>query len=522
MPGIVAGGRGLRALGRLLRLDQDHRAGRIAHHAQRDGVDEALQRHAVRGRAQDHHAHAVAGGVAHQGLGHVARFEHVEARAVAREVQPRRPLAQPHEVAALQRGLAARAVGGAAVRGRDHGHAGQPRAGADAQRARGGFPQRLQRGVGRVLAGDGHHQDGRGLDEPRGQRAGLVVHAGRAQPAAQVGAHARAAQPVGTLGEGDLPGVGEVEGQVRGRGVALRGLGLQAAQDRLLQPGRQVGPVLARRARRHPQALAQAAARGGGAEGQLARGQLVEHHADREHVAAQVAAHAHHLLGCDPGGRAHGLAHLLGQQVGVVRVEREPEIQQHRAAVRAQQHVGGFQVEVAHVLLVQAMRSVRHGRAQPRDGVGIGPLAPVQQVLQRVALDVLHHEAGQPREVARGHEARHVRAVQRGQDLQLDLEAHDVLGAVARRHARHLHHQRKAGVARRVGAGHAVDVGHAARVQAFVHGESVHQGAGREQLHGAGAGVSALPPAGRRRRRAGRPRARRRRRRRGRRARGGR
>ena len=54
------------------------------------------------------------------------------------------------------------------------------------------------------------------------------------------------------------------------------------------------------------EALAQAAGRGRGAKGQLAGRHLVQHHADGENVAPQVAAHAHHLLGRDPGGRADG------------------------------------------------------------------------------------------------------------------------------------------------------------------------------------------------------------------------
>ncbi len=514
MAGIVAA--------RLLRLHEDDRAGRIPHHPQRDGIDEALQRHAVRRRAEDHHAHPVARGVAHQRLRHVAGFEHVEARAVAAQVQPRGPLPQPHEVAPVQRGLAARMVGRAAGGRGHHRHTGQARPGPDAQRPRRRLAQRLQRRVGGVLAGQRDHQDGGSLDQPRRQRAGLVVHAGGPQPAAQVGTQARSAQPVRALGERHLLRVGEIECELRGRRVALRGLGLQAAQDHLLQPGRDVRAVLARRARRHPQPLAQAASRGRCAERQLTRCEFVEHHADGEDVAAQVAAHAHHLLGRDPGGRTDGLAHFLGEQVGVVRVEREAEIQQHRAAVGPQQHVGGLEVQVADILLVQAVHREGHGRAEPRDVIRARAVARIQAVLQRVALHVFHGEVGQAREVARGHEARRVRALQRGQDLQLHLEAHDVLGAVARRHARHLHHEREPGVLRGIGAGNAVDVRHAARVQALVHHESVHRGAGSEQLHGWAGRVSGLPRAGPRRRRAALRRARPPLPPRGRRARGGR
>src|SRR6218665_1513134 len=55
------------------------------------------------------------------------------------------------------------------------------------------------------------------------------------------------------------------------------------------------------------------------------------------------------LRGRDPRGGADGLAHLLGQQVGVMRVAREAEIEQHGAAVIPDEHVGGLQIQVAYV-----------------------------------------------------------------------------------------------------------------------------------------------------------------------------
>ena len=283
-----------------------------------------------------------------------------------------------------------------------------------------------------------------------------------------------------------------------------------------MQPGRNVGAVLARRRGRHPQALSHAAAGGGGAKGQLARGQFVQHHADGEDVAARVAAHAHHLFGRYPRGRAHGLAHLLGQQVGVVGVAREAKVQQHGRAIVLDEHVGRFEVQVAHVLLVQAVRSVGRGRAQAGDGCRVAAARPfVEPVLQRLAGDVFHDQVRQPHQVARRHKTRHMRAAEHGQDLQLDLEAHDVLGPVARRHARDLHRHGKAGAAVGLRVFHRVDVGHATRVDAVHHAEAVDLGAGLQQFH-----VTGLFRAGRRRSRAGPPREWRRRRPGGRRARG--
>ena len=92
----------------------------------------------------------------------------------------------------------------------------------------------------------------------------------------------------------------QIERQVRRRWVALRGLGFEAAQNDFLQPGGQVGAQLPGRLGRHPQPLAHSALGGGRAKGQLARGHLVEHHADREDVAAHIATHADDLLGRNP------------------------------------------------------------------------------------------------------------------------------------------------------------------------------------------------------------------------------
>ena len=309
------------------------------------------------------------------------------------------------------------------------------------------------------------------------------MHARRPQPALEVGAKRRALGAVPSLGDAHLGGVGQVQGQVGGRGVAARGFGFQAAQDDFLQPRGQVGPVLARRGGGHPQALAQSARGGGGAKRQLARGQLVQHHANGEDVAARVAAHAHHLLGRHPRGRAHGLALLFGQQVGEVRVARQAKVQQHGMVLVREQHVAGLEVEVAGVLLVQAVHRVGQGGAQAGDEFFVGPLARVQPVLQGVALQVFHGDVGQPVQVARGHKARHVWPGEGGQDLQLHLKAHDVLGPVARGHARDLHGHGKARVGRAAGVFHPVDMGHAPCVDAVAHHKAVHHGAGFQQFH---------------------------------------
>ena len=331
----------------------------------------------------------------------------------------------------------------------------------------------------------GHHQDRHLGNLARRQRARLVLCPGGAQPAFDVRAGAGAFQALAALGDLHLVGVRQVEGQVCSRGVALSGRRLQAAQDDLLQPLGQVAPARARRLRIHPQALAQAALAGRRAKRQLARGQLVKHHADGEYVAARVAAHTHHLLGRHVGGRADGVARFLGQQIRVVGVKAEAKVQQHRRAVALDDDVGRLQVEVYGVLFVQAVRGVRHGGAQLRQRFGCEQHALVdliQPMVERAARHVFHHQIGQHRQIARRHQVRHVRAVQRLHHLVLDLEADDGLGAIAGRHARHLHHHGE-GRGAAVGVGDVIDQRHAALVAHLAQLETVDDGVRHQRFH---------------------------------------
>ena len=75
-------------------------------------------------------------------------------------------------------------------------------------------------------------------------------------------------------------------------------------------------PVLAQPA----EPPAQAAHRLGLAEGPLAGGEVVEHHAQREQVAARIVAHELHLLGPHVGPGAHRQRELLVEQVGQVQL----------------------------------------------------------------------------------------------------------------------------------------------------------------------------------------------------------
>ena len=63
-------------------------------------------------------------------------------------------------------------------------------------------------------------------------------------------------------------------------------------------------------------------------------------------------------------------AQLLGEQIRIVAVVGEPEIDQHRLAARAIQHVGRLEVEMDDVLPVQVVQRERQRRAQARDFLG--------------------------------------------------------------------------------------------------------------------------------------------------------
>ena len=145
--------------------------------------------------------------------------------------------------------------------------------------------------------------------------------------------------------------------------VAARRIGLEAAQDHLLEPGRDALGARLRRRGVHPEAIAKARHGERRAEWQLARGELVEHHAERKEVAAAIGARAENLLGRNVGRAARRIAPLLRQQVGQQAVVGEGEIEEDRAAVGAHEDVVRLQVEVHHVLRMDRVQRVADGRA---------------------------------------------------------------------------------------------------------------------------------------------------------------
>ena len=89
----------------------------------------------MRGGAHHDHADAVGFGVAHDGVGRVAVFQHVVRHLMAVQLQAHGPVFQHGQHLAVQRGFALAGVGCAGGAGRHHSDHRQPRAGADAERA---------------------------------------------------------------------------------------------------------------------------------------------------------------------------------------------------------------------------------------------------------------------------------------------------------------------------------------------------------------------------------------------------
>ena len=232
----------------------------------------------------------------------------------------------------------------------------------------------------------------------------------------------------------------QVERDVRGAPVSPVRLRLQAAENDLLEDRSDAWLEDGRRVGRHPQPLAQAAARAGHAERQLAGGQLVEDHAQGEDVAARIAADAEQLLRRQVGRRAGLEPLLLREQIGKVGMPGEAEVEQHRLAGRAQEDVVRLEIAVDRVLLVQTVQRVRDGGADPPYLVH-GQRSVLDARRQALAFHALHHQIGSPAQIPGGDEARDVRAAERRQDHRFRLVAKQALRGLAGLEPRHLHEQ---------------------------------------------------------------------------------
>mmetsp|Transcript_10601 Transcript_10601/g.43296 ORF Transcript_10601/g.43296 Transcript_10601/m.43296 type:complete len:454 (-) Transcript_10601:1354-2715(-) len=361
-------------------------------------------------------------------------------------------------------------------------HAGQPRAGLGLHDAAHRVAELGQQRRRCVVDVDSRHHDGAACQLLAGRLHRRRLRAQRKKPALEAPQRAAGLQPLGSCGEGHAARFAQVQCELGGALVATLGLDLQAVQDDFLQPGRQLRADRPRWHRVDIEPPAQPAHRRGLAKGTLAGGQVVEHDAQREQVAARVIAHELDLLRAHIGPGAHRQRELLLQQIGQLLMAAQAEIDQHRGAIRAEHDVAGLDVEVNDMLAVQ--RRQRRGDA----GANVGDLLDgqgrvVQPRAQRVARNALHHDEGLARPVAAGHEAGHMRPAELGHQHLLDLEADDGGGVFAALDARHLHQQLGAAVAA-VRTADAPEVGHAALVQLLFEPEAVKhlpglQGRGR-------------------------------------------
>ncbi len=126
-------------------------------------------------------------------------------------------------------------------------------------------------------------------------------------------------------------------------------------------------------------------------EGLLVGQQLVEHHAEREHVGAPVHRLLAHLLGRHVVGRAGG---DVAGAVVLVRDARDAEVEHARLRAPDHEDVGRLDVAVDHALAVRVGQRV--GDA-PHDGGGLRrrrPPAFLAQLAQVAALEQLHRDVG--------------------------------------------------------------------------------------------------------------------------------
>ncbi len=205
------------------------------------------------------------------------------------------------------------------------------------------------------------------------------------------------------------------------------------------------------------------------AERALGRGEEVHQHAEREDVAAEVAAHAEDLLRRHIGRRAVGQAKFLVHQVGQKQVAGKAVVDQHGLAGLAKHDVRRFDVEMDDVLTVQ----VDEGRGDPAAERGdlLGrPGQIVEHRIERFAGEPFEHDIGLGGEIAVGDEARHMAARETGQDHLFHLETDDHCRIGAGPHFRHLHQHGEVVVR----VGDAEELRHAAAMGEFADREAVN------------------------------------------------
>ena len=211
---------------------------------------------------------------------------------------------------------------------------------------------------------------------------------------------------------------------------ALGGVDFEAAQDDFLQEG---GNILADFARRNgvaPEPRLERLLRTRQAEGALAGRQMIKQHAQRKDVGARVGAVLAHLLGRNIGRRSHRQPEFGLQQIGHFTMARETKVDKTRLARVANHDVGGLDVVVDDLLLVQLDQGGRHFNANRRD-LHRRQRRALERGIERIALHEFHRDIGPAGVIADAVDLGHMNARQARQDHHLHLEAHDHGGVFA-------------------------------------------------------------------------------------------
>src|SRR5439155_16996844 len=99
----------------------------------------------------------------------------------------------------------------------------------------------------------------------------------------------------------------------------------------------------------------------------LAGRKLVEQRAEREEIAAGIAAVALQLLGRHIGCGACRKVLLLGKEIGIAHMMRKAEVEQDRFARWSQDEVFGLEIEMDDLVRVHAVNGVGERSANARD-----------------------------------------------------------------------------------------------------------------------------------------------------------
>ncbi len=157
--------------------------------------------------------------------------------------------------------------------------------------------------------------------------------------------------------------------------------------------------------------------------------ELIEHHAEGEHVAALIEALARGLFrrhvrhranhdaesGVDVADRGTLIVRLLLQF-------REAEVDERRVAVPGDQHIGRFDVPMHDARLVRGGQAIGDAAQQVGDVV-VRTWLRSRPVAERATVDELRHEILAIVELAGVVDRQNVRMTQGGRDLGLALKA---------------------------------------------------------------------------------------------------